>query len=193
MVDKDLTTALLAVQLQADVLLLLTDVANVQRDYGTPSAGHRPDDRRGPPRAQLRCRIDGPQGRSGLSLCRTDRRDCRRWKAGRRRPLLAARREPSSTRIAGRAALSAAPCDPPGEVEHSDVRGPTHSESPACRLGVTARPLRSSTAMGASLRSRDQSHVEVVVAWEWPTSLAWSAPFPSDFDPDMSPSRCSTI
>ena len=37
-VDKDLTTALLARQLQADVLLLLTDVANVQRDYGTPSA-----------------------------------------------------------------------------------------------------------------------------------------------------------
>ncbi len=37
-VDKDLTTALLATQLQAHVLLLLTDVANVQRDYGTPSA-----------------------------------------------------------------------------------------------------------------------------------------------------------
>ena len=37
-VDKDLTTALLAVQLKADVLLLLTDVANVQRDYGTPRA-----------------------------------------------------------------------------------------------------------------------------------------------------------
>ncbi len=37
-VDKDLTTALLAVLLQADVLLLLTDVANVQRDFGTPRA-----------------------------------------------------------------------------------------------------------------------------------------------------------
>ena len=37
-VDKDLTTSLLAVQLQADALLLLTDVANVQRDYGTPGA-----------------------------------------------------------------------------------------------------------------------------------------------------------
>ncbi len=37
-VDKDLTTALLAVLLKADVLLLLTDVANVQRDYGTPRA-----------------------------------------------------------------------------------------------------------------------------------------------------------
>ncbi len=30
------------------------------------------------------------------------------------------------------------------------------------------------------------SRVEVVVAWEWPSSLAWSAPFPSDFDPDTS-------
>lgn len=37
-VDKDLTTALLAVQLKADALLLLTDVSNVQRDYGTPRA-----------------------------------------------------------------------------------------------------------------------------------------------------------
>jgi len=37
-VDKDLTTSLLAVHLQADALLLLTDVANVQRDYGTPRA-----------------------------------------------------------------------------------------------------------------------------------------------------------
>ncbi len=37
-VDKDLTTALLATRLRADALLLLTDVANVQRDYGTPSA-----------------------------------------------------------------------------------------------------------------------------------------------------------
>ncbi len=37
-VDKDLTSALLAVLLRADALLLLTDVANVQRDYGTPSA-----------------------------------------------------------------------------------------------------------------------------------------------------------
>jgi carbamate kinase len=37
-VDKDLTTSLLAAHLEADALLLLTDVANVQRDYGTPSA-----------------------------------------------------------------------------------------------------------------------------------------------------------
>jgi len=37
-VDKDLTTALLAIQLHADVLLLLTDVANVQVSYGTPAA-----------------------------------------------------------------------------------------------------------------------------------------------------------
>ena len=37
-VDKDLTTALLATHLHADVLLLLTDVACVQADYGTPTA-----------------------------------------------------------------------------------------------------------------------------------------------------------
>ena len=37
-VDKDLTAALLAQQLDADALLLLTDVAAVQDGYGTPDA-----------------------------------------------------------------------------------------------------------------------------------------------------------
>lgn len=37
-VDKDLTAAVLAEALEADVLLVLTDVANVLRNYGTPDA-----------------------------------------------------------------------------------------------------------------------------------------------------------
>ena len=37
-VDKDLTSALLAKDLQADVLLLLTDVSSVVRDWNTPQA-----------------------------------------------------------------------------------------------------------------------------------------------------------
>lgn len=37
-VDKDLTAALLAEALEADALLLLTDVPRVQRGYGTPQA-----------------------------------------------------------------------------------------------------------------------------------------------------------
>lgn len=37
-VDKDLTAALLGKELGADALLLLTDVANVELDYGTPRA-----------------------------------------------------------------------------------------------------------------------------------------------------------
>ncbi|WP_199433717.1 carbamate kinase [Qaidamihabitans albus] len=37
-VDKDLTAALLACELKADALLLLTDVPAVQRDFGTPRA-----------------------------------------------------------------------------------------------------------------------------------------------------------
>ncbi len=38
MVDKDLTAALLAQELDADALLLLTDVPNVERDFGSESA-----------------------------------------------------------------------------------------------------------------------------------------------------------
>jgi carbamate kinase len=37
-IDKDLTASLLARQLHADALLLLTDVDAVQDDYGTPRA-----------------------------------------------------------------------------------------------------------------------------------------------------------
>jgi carbamate kinase len=37
-VDKDLTAAVLAAELEADALLLLTDVASVELDYGTPDA-----------------------------------------------------------------------------------------------------------------------------------------------------------
>jgi carbamate kinase len=37
-IDKDLSAALLAEQLEADALLLLTDVSAVQLDWGTTSA-----------------------------------------------------------------------------------------------------------------------------------------------------------
>ena len=37
-IDKDLSAALLALELRADALLLLTDVDGIQLDYGTPSA-----------------------------------------------------------------------------------------------------------------------------------------------------------
>jgi carbamate kinase len=37
-IDKDLSAALLALELKADALLLLTDVDGIQLDYGTPSA-----------------------------------------------------------------------------------------------------------------------------------------------------------
>jgi carbamate kinase len=37
-IDKDLSAALLALDLHADALLLLTDVDGIQLDYGTPSA-----------------------------------------------------------------------------------------------------------------------------------------------------------
>lgn len=62
-VDKDLTAALLARQLDADALLLLTDVAAVQDGYGTPQA--RPIRRATP--AELRAR-DFPAGSMGPKI-----------------------------------------------------------------------------------------------------------------------------
>jgi carbamate kinase len=62
-VDKDLTASLLARDLHADALLLLTDVAAVQDDYGTPRA--QPIRRATP--AELRKR-DFPAGSMGPKI-----------------------------------------------------------------------------------------------------------------------------
>jgi len=62
-VDKDLTASLLARELHADALLLLTDVAAVQDGYGTPQA--RPI--RGVTAAELRTR-DFPAGSMGPKI-----------------------------------------------------------------------------------------------------------------------------
>ena len=62
-VDKDLTASLLARELDADALLLLTDVAAVQDGYGTPQA--RPIRRATP--AELRKR-DFPAGSMGPKI-----------------------------------------------------------------------------------------------------------------------------
>ena len=62
-VDKDLTASLLARELDADALLLLTDVAAVQDGYGTPQA--RPIRRATP--AELR-KHDFPAGSMGPKI-----------------------------------------------------------------------------------------------------------------------------
>jgi carbamate kinase len=67
-VDKDLTASLLARHLDADALLLLTDVEAVQDGYGTPQA--RPIRRATP--AQLRARRfpAGSMGPKIEAVCR---------------------------------------------------------------------------------------------------------------------------
>lgn len=93
-VDKDLTASLLARQLHADALLLLTDVEAVEDGYGIPQA--RPIRRATP--AELRARSFpagsmGPKDRGRVPICRGDR------KASRDRP---ARRRPGPAARAGR-------------------------------------------------------------------------------------------
>ena len=74
-IDKDLASALLAIGLSADVLVLATDVDAVYLDFGGPE--QRPIDRTTP--AALRDLdfadwIDGPEGRSRVPLRGGDRR-----------------------------------------------------------------------------------------------------------------------
>ena len=67
-VDKDLTAALLARQLHADALLLLTDVAAVQDGYGTPQA--RPIRRATPAGLRARSFPAGSMGPKIDAACR---------------------------------------------------------------------------------------------------------------------------
>jgi carbamate kinase len=67
-VDKDLTASLLACELDADALLLLTDVTAVQDGYGTPQA--RPIRRATPPELKRRDFPAGSMGPKVEAVCR---------------------------------------------------------------------------------------------------------------------------
>jgi carbamate kinase len=67
-VDKDLTASLLALELNADALLLLTDVAAVQDGYGTPQA--RPIRRATPAELRARAFPAGSMGPKVEAVCR---------------------------------------------------------------------------------------------------------------------------
>ena len=74
-VDKDLAAAILAAEVEASTLLILTDVKKVQRGFGTPlSGGDRSDDRRRGGRAAegggVRRRLDGSEDPGGDRLPR---------------------------------------------------------------------------------------------------------------------------
>jgi carbamate kinase len=91
-IDKDHAAALLARGLDADALLLLTDVAAVERDYGTPHAKRILEATADEILAmELPPRLDGPQGRGGCLVRQDDGRACRhrqprRSGRGARRP-----------------------------------------------------------------------------------------------------------
>jgi carbamate kinase len=67
-IDKDLTASLLARQLDADALLLLTDVSAVQDGYGTPQA--RPIRRATPGELRARSFPAGSMGPKIEAVCR---------------------------------------------------------------------------------------------------------------------------
>ena len=89
-VDKDLTTSVLAEALEADALLVLTDVPNVQRGLRYSSGRADPAGHSGRSAARgLSGRLDGAQGRRRLPVRRGHRRH------GRHRPARGRCRHPA--------------------------------------------------------------------------------------------------
>jgi Amino acid kinase family len=117
-VDKDLTASLLARELDADTLLLLTDVSAVQDDYGTPQA--RPIRRA--TLAELRKR-DFPAGSMGP----------------RSRPRAASARQPES-RPPSDGSPMRRPCSPPRPGPSSALRDNGDRAMRVAQHGVPDRP-----------------------------------------------------
>jgi len=90
-IDKDLASSLLARELKADALLMLTDVDAVYRDWAAPPPGRFATACRGTARPGVGPGLDGTEGRGGLRVRRTDWRHCR-YRAARRRRAAARRR-----------------------------------------------------------------------------------------------------
>jgi carbamate kinase len=67
-IDKDLASSLLAAQLQVDMLLILTDVPKVERDWGSPSAS--PIDRASPAELRTLSFAPGSMGPKVEAACR---------------------------------------------------------------------------------------------------------------------------
>ena len=74
-IDKDLASALLAADLKADALAIVTDVDGVYAGWGTPE--QRLIERATPGRAvreRVRRGLDGPEGEGGVPVRGADRR-----------------------------------------------------------------------------------------------------------------------
>ena len=75
-IDKDLCSELLARELDADLLVMLTDVDAVYMDWGKPTQqAIRRSDAGGAGRRAVRRGLDGPEGRGGMPLRGRDRQE----------------------------------------------------------------------------------------------------------------------
>ena len=164
-VDKDLTAALLAQDLGADALLLLTDVAAVQDGYGTartpgPSAGPPP-----------------PSCGAG---CRPGRSRPGRWAPRSRRPAASPRRRRDGChRLARRCP------GPAGRQGRNDSRNGSEDRSTMTDTGSGPRPrivvgVDGSAGAAHALRwaarqaRYDGATLEAVTAWQYPAFFGWA-------------------
>ena len=154
-VDKDLTASLLARELDADALLLLTDVAAVQDGYGTPQA--RPISRATPD--ELR-KHDFPAGSMGPKIEAACRFTEATRQAGRHRQ---ARRRRGPARRAGRN---------PHLLDGTRAIGPCAWLSTACRIGPGPCGPGCSPCLPMTTRSA-RADRPIRARAGWPGMICW--------------------
>ncbi len=192
-IDKDLTAVLMARELDADALLLLTDVASVELDFGTDSA--RPLHHTTPEALRAMTFPSGSMGPKVDAACRFVEATNRRAFIGRLDHAVELLDGRSGTVVGPASAL---PAEDRRRSQHDPLvrdrsirtqvkeQSVTTTEQPSHRIVVGIDGSLSSVA--ALKWAMRQAHligstVEAITTWEWPMAPAVGMMAPDGFDP----------
>ncbi len=185
-VDKDLTAALLGRDINADALVLLTDVAGIERDFGSESARvigktdpqmlremNFPAGSMGP-KVEAVCRFVEATGRQAM-IGRLE--DAQELVEGKRGTLV----EPTGHKSFSLDHLSDhTASEPTKESPMSSQPKVTHR----IVVGVDGSPSSIDAVEWAANQARlTGATLEVLMTWEWPNGYGWS-PIPSEYNPE---------
>ncbi|HUB71267.1 MAG TPA: carbamate kinase [Acidimicrobiales bacterium] len=129
-IDKDLTAALLARDLGADALMILTDVANVEVGFGTPAA--RPIGRTTPEALRAESFPPGSMGPKVEAACR--------FVEGTGKPAMIGSLDEAGDLLSGARGTTVEPSAPPGRAPAAPVLEPRTALQP----GAAAQPKQRS-------------------------------------------------